>query len=405
MIEYTSSSLSLIDGSECKEIINLGNHGFADSFFTDSQLDLALETVPLVCILDQTSGLVQLKNITKGRQRYQEIDYSYTASNSSISREHWSDFARYIETKGDLSDSSVLEIGSNDGYLLSLLLGKVKTALGVDASPFMSQIARSKGVECLTGIFGEDDELTRDLMKNHAPFNYIIANNVLNHANNPMDFLKLVYELLSPNGLFIFEVPYWYETVVSERFDQIYLEHVTYLTASSTKSVLEKCGLYLNEIKVVDYHGGSLRVQASKKKANQSGQFEKLQQLEIDEKLNSPERYLSYMSSIQERKFVARSKIAELRNVGRELFGIGAAAKANTLLTYFEFTRQEIPFLVEASPHKIGKITPTTLIPIFHDDEVTNLRSGTGVVLAWNISKVVRRKLLNLNPRLEFIEV
>jgi SAM-dependent methyltransferase len=338
-------------------------------------------------------------------RRYQDIEYSYTASNSSVSRGHWLDFVDFLNSKVDLSDASILEIGSNDGYLLSLLSNRVSKFLGVDASPFMAKLSKSRGIPCLSGIFGEDEYLTSNITKTNASFNLIIANNVLNHSNNPIKFLQLVSDLLHQDGLFVFEVPYWYSTVVSGRFDQIYLEHITYLTANSIKTMLEKCGLFLNDIDVVDYHGGSLRVQASKNRRVNSARLEKLQKQEIDERLNSQERYFEYMHSVRKRKDLARNSIMELHRLGREVFGIGAAAKANTLLTYFEITKEEMPFIVDTSPYKIGKITPKTLIPIFHDDEVKSLKYGTGLMLAWNLSTVVMQKLLEINPRLEFLEV
>jgi hypothetical protein len=191
-IKYISKPDSLITGVETTTILNLGNHGFADSFFSPKDYDLAGKSAPLVCQLDEVTGLVQLLNLTDPGQRYGNVDYSYTSSNSKTSREHWEKFAQNICLQLPFDKSNVLEIGSNDGFLLEVLKNRGHRVLGVDASIFMSNIANDRGIPTLTGIFGESNELINEIIDFCSSYNVVIANNVLNHSNNPINFVNSV---------------------------------------------------------------------------------------------------------------------------------------------------------------------------------------------------------------------
>ena len=166
-----------------------------------------------------------------------------------------------IKTK--LENLNVLEIGSNDGYLLSLIQARKNKVLGVDASDFMANLASKSGVKTIAGIFGESQELHSEIEENSNTYEIIIANNVLNHSNNPINFVNSVKKLLSQDGIFVFEVPYWLETVKSLHFDQVYHEHVTYFSVKAAKELLKVADLEIIDVEVVNYHGGSLRVTAT----------------------------------------------------------------------------------------------------------------------------------------------
>ena len=403
-INYQFRQTSLLSGGPITEIINLGNHGFADSFFPSEEYEKAASSFPLVCNLDPASGLVQLANISIAKERYGDVDYSYTSSNSSVATTHWKNLVLYLSDLINLSSARVLEIGSNDGYLLSLIKEHTNSIVGVDASEFMVQKSNDNGIPTICGIFGEDDSVKPKISHKYSAFDLIVANNVVNHSNMPVTFLENVAELLTENGLFVFEVPYWLETIRSFRFDQIYHEHITYLTIESTQALLRQAGLKIIDVKVVDYHGGSLRVVASKKGTMSKG-AESLQTTELQFDLKDIQTYRNYMLEIEKRKarFLEKLEI-EAARVKSVVFGIGAAAKANTFLTYYGLDNNRLKFILDSSEFKQGKLTPVTRIPITSDEMVREIDSGLGIVLAWNISGNLKNQLLELNSRLIFLE-
>lgn len=405
-INYRSNNKSLISGEETIQIIDLGQHGFADSFFPKSQMELALQSAPLVCQLDQETGLVQLLNLTESSQRYAGLEYSYTSSNSHTAKMHWQNFIAHVNHFKSMKSRSVLEIGSNDGFLLGVAKLHTGDVLGVDASPYMTDIANRSGIDTLAGPFGESETLKEDIQKRNSTFDFIFANNVLNHSNDPINFVKDVSELLKEDGIFVFEVPYWYNTITSLHFDQIYHEHVTYFTVKSAVALLAAAKLSIRDVSVVDYHGGSLRILASKGNLNDCEMAEVLIAREGVERLFSPDRYREYVEAITLKRDAFMEKLHNCRNLEKKLiFGVGAAAKANTLLTFYGFSSETMDFILDASPHKQGKITPVTRIPIIGDEKVSGITNGLGVVLAWNIAAPIQKKLLDINNELEFLNI
>jgi hypothetical protein len=220
-----------------------------------------------------------------------------------------------------------------------------------------------------------------------------------------VNFVKHVKKLLSPEGIFVFEVPYWHQTIKSLHFDQIYHEHVTYFTVKSAKELLKIAGLEIIGIEVLDYHGGSLRVTAAIEKGNESALVENMIQMETKEGLFSTLRYEKYFHDISRVRDNFMNKVAKTKTIGKSLFGVGAPAKANTLLTFYNLNHTFLDFILDASKFKQGKITPVTKIPIYSDLYVSNLDNLVGIVLAWNISDEVKRNILKINSRVEFLNL
>jgi len=406
MIQYQFNSSSLISENETVPIIDLGQHGFADSFYPIELKEIASNTAPLVCSLDKTTGLVQLQNITVAKDRYDLVDYSYTSSNSQISRQHWIEFFDSVTNNIDLRNGQILEIGSNDGYLLSLFKQITNNVVGIDASTAMVDEANSRGIQTVHGIFGDTEVLNSNIGNGEKKFDAVIANNVLNHSNKPLKFIKEISLLLNEDGVFIFEIPYWYNTISSLKFDQIYLEHITYFTVGSLEHLLSTAGLYINEVELVDYHGGSLRVYSSFNKEGSSNK-EKFILLENNLKLKDEKTYVLYMDKVNQVRDNFFKNLAKLKEKkpASTVFGIGAAAKANTLLTYYGLNSQSVEFIVDSSPFKQGKITPVSLIPIVDDESLTKIPNGIGIILAWNLSDSLKNKLLSINKNIEFLDI
>ena len=238
-------------------------HPYADTFLHHSQLHLSEPVYPLECFLNREDGEIRLGTNTKADERYNLYDYSYTSSNSNFSKSHWIDYAKTVSEKINLQkDSKVVEIGSNDGFLTKEMKGLGFDAVGVDPSEYMSHLAEERGIKTYTRIF--NNETSKIIKDDFGSADLVIANNVFNHSDDPFDFVDGVSNLLNLGGTFVYELPYWYNTIKDGKFDQIYHEHVTYFTAKYSYELLKGFGLEIYDIEVVEYHGGSLRVFARK---------------------------------------------------------------------------------------------------------------------------------------------
>ena len=241
----------------------MGNHPFADTFIGKADLKKKEPVLPLKILLCKNSGCVQTEFRTNPFKRYNLYNYSYTSSNSNFSRRHWDNFSLDVMNKlyPDNNDK-IFEVGSNDGYLLKNFKKKGFFILGIDASRYMSKIANKKKIKTECCIFNYFN--SKKIKKKFGTCNILIANNVLNHSDKPNEFVKGVNNILDKNGTFIFELPYWLDTIKSKKFDQIYHEHVTYFSVKMAFNLLKRNHFEIKKIKKVNYHGGSIRIYAKK---------------------------------------------------------------------------------------------------------------------------------------------
>ena len=384
-------------------IIKLGMHPFADTFISEEQYHLSEPVYPLECILDKETGEIKLKIETKDDDRYNLYSYSYTSSNSKVSRKHWEQYADVV-SDFLIPNSKILEVGSNDGFLTKQFIDKGYKAQGVDPSKTMAKIAESNGVKTHNVLFGT--ESIEDIKQSFGLADAVVANNVFNHANDPTDFTKAVSQILQEEGVFVFELPYWFCTVQDYKFDQIYHEHVTYFTVKYAYNLLKQHGLEIFKIQVVDYHGGSLRVFSRKKDA-----VEMIQQVQnmIDMEENfgvfDAETYSKFMSELKKRRNTIMSKLYQIRNENVPIIGIGAAAKANTFLNFYNIDNTILDYVTDASEYKKGKYTPLTRIPIVGDEIFAEYDKVYALVLSWNISSMLVDKIKQINDKVEFISL
>jgi len=401
--------LALLKGFENPEIdvIDLGMHPYADTFIPAERFGAHEEVYPLICVLDPLNGYIHNKYETNAFQRYNEYDYSYTSDNSQTAIAHWREFSDKVTDLGIDKQSVVLEIGSNDGYLCSLLMEKYPNTFGVDTSEFMSGLAYKRGVKTLTYTFS--NESAKLIFEKTGPAKVIIANNVLNHANDPIDFLQGVVQVMDKDGIFIFEVPYWLNQFVNKRFDMIYHEHVSYFTIKALSHMFSRVGLKMLEVSVVNFHGGSLRITACRADSGlvEMPRVKLLIQEEEGAGIYDPVRYAKFMSEISMRRSVLLEKLHHLHQNEDDfsLFGIGASAKGNTFLNYYGLNSTFMKAVTDASSFKIGKFTPVTRIPIVDDRVIATVAKPHVLTLSWNIGDELKRKLLVINPYTEFLEL
>lgn len=387
--------------SSLKEIINLGKHSFADRFVPKKSLENKDPIYPLILDYCTKCKFIQSKIKTNPINRYLDIDYSYTSSNSNFSRNHWKEFANFLENKFVLKNKKVLEIGSNDGYLCEILKKKGANILGVDASSFMVKISKKRKIQCINAIFNFKE--SKKIKKKFGDFDIIIANNVFNHSDYPSDFLQGVINLLKDKGAFIFEQPDFAIGAISLKFDQIYHEHISYFTAKNIENILKNNSFKLIEIQQNKYHGGSLRTIATKKKSNffkskyDSSKFKKFN------KIYNLNFFKMMMKKINKKRTSFLKKIYNLKSKGYIICGIGAGAKANTFLTYYNLNYKLVNFLTDASKFKLNKFTPLTRIEIKDDKEIVKFKKIACIILSWNISNLVIKKIKKLNKNIKIL--
>ena len=389
-----------------KKILNLGTQPFADTFITKSDLKKKEPLKKLELDICLNCGNVQTRYSTNTFQRYNLYNYSYTSSNSNFSRTHWANYAKSLIKDLHISkNSKVFEIGSNDGFLLKNFKDYSRCyVVGADASNYMSKLSIKNKIKTYQMIFNYNS--SKKLIKNEGKFDLVVANNVFNHSDKPLDFLKGVQNTLSDNGVFVFELPYWLDSVLSKKFDQVYHEHVTYFNFKMISNLIKNTNFHILKIRKVDYHGGSIRVFLKKTtKLIKKNYINKFIKKELDSGLFKLKTYDNLQSFILKKKDLIHKKINNLKQKKNIIAGIGAAAKANTLINTFDLNTKHIDFITDASKHKIGKFTPKSRIPIYNDKILTRYENIYAIILSWNISKTLKKKLIKINNRIKFIGI
>ena len=392
------------ESSDLRTIIDLGMHPFADTFVVPERESEADRLYPLMADLCTSCGHIQLRCQTDPEARYSEHDYSYTSSNSAFSRGHWERYAEAVGRQhGVRAGDVVVEVGSNDGYLLEQFKKQGARLIGIDAAPVMAELAAERGVETLVGLF--DSELATRAREKVGAAKLVLANNVFNHADDIVGFAKAAAELLAPDGTFVFELPYWCAGIQDGHFDQIYHEHVSYLTARSSRRIMDAAGLYVHKIEVVDYHGGSLRVATRLARAGsvEDPELARMIEQELAAGMFELDHYRDFSKAIEARRNRFLEHLYALKNRGMAVVGVGAAAKGNTMLNFYRLDRSVVDCVTDASPYKKGKYTPGTRIPIRGDDALTDYESVAALILSWNIGDTLKEKLREINPSIEFL--
>lgn len=384
-------------------ILDLGLHSFADRFVKKKDLKLKDPAYPLVLDFCKKCKLIQSKFITNPKDRYSKFDYSYTSSNSNYSMNYWIKYVETLNQQNKLKDKKIIEIGSNDGFLSNLLKKKGAKVLSIDASPFMVKLAKAKNLVSYCLLF--DFKSSNKIKKIFGLADLIIANNVFNHSDDPQNFLKGVRNLLKKDGKFIFEQPYFMRTLSSKKFDQIYHEHISYFTVKNLRYLLETVDLKINHISFNKYHGGILKIISSfyQTKSQKKNQILKIK-TEEKKGIYNLNFYKKYLDNITRNKERIKKKINLFKNKNYKIIGVGAGAKTNTYLTFNELNNSNIDFITDTSKFKIGKFTPYTRIPIKNDKIVKNYKKVVCIILSWNISEILKYKLIKLKKDIKFLK-
>lgn len=364
--------------------LDLGRTPLANSYLRPEQLDLPEESFRLAVAYCPLCHLVQLTDRVPPEKMFRE--YLYFSSYSDSFLAHARAMANsLIEKFGLDSTSRVLEIASNDGYLLQYFLERGVAVLGVEPARNIAAQAQRRGIPTLNRFFAED--AVGEILTRFGRADLIVGNNVLAHVPGINGFLAAVAACLKPEGCAVFEFPYLKELLDNTEFDTIYHEHVFYYSLSAVKGLAARAGLELFDVEFHPVHGGSLRalLQHHGRRAIQPAVTAMLA-AEDASGLTSCGHYVSFGLRVEALRAGLIKLLKQLKGAGRRLAAYGAPAKGNTLLNYCGIRRDLLDFTVDRSPHKQGMLLPGSHLPILAPAELLARSPDYTLILPWNLA-------------------
>jgi hypothetical protein len=364
--------------------VDLGMSPLAESFLRADETRWPERFYPLHVLLCERCYLLQLEAFVSPEEIFTE--YAYFASYSSSWVEHARSYVDAIRTRLALGrDDLVVELASNDGYLLQHFVGTGIPFLGVDPAANVAVAAEKRGVPTLVRFFGS--EIASELTSEGRCASLVIANNVLAQIPNLNDFVAGVKILLQEGGTATFELPHLGRLLDGVQYDRIYHEHFSYFSFATLAEVLRAHELDVYDVEELSTHGGSLRVYAQHvagphRIAEAVGALLAREQAQG---LRSRERYERFAEDVKESKRALLELLIELRRAGKHVVGYGAPGKATTLLNYCGIRTDLLDYTVDRSPYKQGLFTPGTHIPIHAPEMIADTRPDYVVVFPWNL--------------------
>jgi SAM-dependent methyltransferase len=352
-------------------------------------LSLPEKHFPLKVSVCNKCWLVQTEDYADRSELFNK-DYAYFSSTSKSWVEHARHYVNNIVEKIQITrDSYVVEIASNDGYLLEFFLKKGIPCLGIEPTDSTADIAEKKGISVLRKFFGL--ELAKQLNSQNRTADLIIGNNVFAHVPNINDFTRGLKCLLKHGGTITLEFPHLLNLIKHSQFDTIYHEHFSYLSLGVVIKIFESCDLRIFDVEKISTHGGSLRIYAAH--ADDPRQTNKrVTDLLLEEHiqgLNCKKTYDSFQNSIDIVKNNALDFLISQKNQGKSVAGYGAAAKGSTLLNYAGIKPDLLPYICDAAESKIGKYMPGSRIPILSPTLLFEKNPDYLVIFPWNIAEEV----------------
>ncbi len=380
------SSLELV-------MADLGTAPFSNAYLTTAQLSEPELWYPLRVLVCTSCWLVQTEDFARRDELFGD-DYAYFSSFSDSWLAHSRNYAKRMIRELELNASSfVVEIASNDGYLLKEFVAVSIPCLGVEPTASTAAASRAIGVPVLQEFFGE--ETAREILRKHGSADLMVANNVLAHVPDINDFVRGFATLLSVNGVATFEFPHLLRVIQGMQFDTIYHEHYSYLSLTAVDRIFLKNGLTIVRVEEIPTHGGSIRVFAKRLETDShvDDSVSRLLQLEQEEGITTVSYYETFQRNCIEIKRKLIEQLLQAQRMGLKVAAYGAAAKGNTLLNYAGIRSDQVQFVVDRNPSKQGKFLPGSRIPIVKESMLQAERPDIVVILPWNLQDELVKQL------------
>jgi hypothetical protein len=381
--------------SELKdEFVDLFNSPAANSFLTAEQLNEPETFYPLKVLVCRNCFLVQIDEYKKSTSIF-DNEYVYFSSYSTSWLAHAKSYVHLISEKLDLNSKSlVIEIASNDGYLLQYFKEKNIPVLGIEPAGNTAEVARSKGIETISDFFGI--RLASTFLHQEKKADLLIGNNVLAHVPDLNDFVGGMKLILGPKGVITIEFPHLIELIKNTQFDTIYHEHYSYFSLFSVQKVFKAHGLEIFDVQQISTHGGSLRIFCKHVDNTDwlvSPSVDHILSMEIKCGIDRIEFYCGFKLKVEKIKIDFLTQLIEFKKSGKKVAAYGAAAKGNTLLNYCGIKNDFIEFVVDANPSKQDKYLPGSHIPVVNEDRIEIEKPDIIIIFPWNLSTEIITQL------------
>lgn len=391
-----------MDNKKCRFCNHTLNHTFADlgmsplsnSYINEENLSKKEVFYPLHAYVCPACFLVQLMEFETPENIFS--DYAYFSSYSKSWVKHARLYCEKVVERMSLnSNSQVIEIASNDGYLLQFFKNKNIPVLGIEPAKNVATEAERKGIKTITSFFGK--ELARKLKKEGVYADLLIGNNVLAHVPDINDFVEGLTILLSDDGNITMEFPHLLQLIKNKQFDTIYHEHFSYLSLNTVNTIFNSKGLQIVDVEELPTHGGSIRIFAKHGENNKiHSNVQRVMKQETDFGLTNLENYIQFNEDIKKIKRNILMFLIEIKENNKKIVAYGAPAKGNTLLNYCGIGKDFIDYTVDLSPHKQGLYLPGSQIPIYSPAEITKTKPDYIIILPWNIKEEIIEQMKNV---------
>jgi len=376
-----------------RTFVDLGMSPLCESYRSEDQLQQMEPFYPLHVYVCERCFLVQLQEFVVPEEIFTE--YAYFSSYADSWVEHMRRYADAITPRLGLGkESLVVEVASNDGYLLQHFVEKGIPVLGIEPAANVAEVARQKGVPTLVKFFGE--RTARELVAEGKRPDLLCGANVLAQVPDPNDFVEGLRVLLKPGGVVTFEFPHLVRLMAENQFDTIYHEHFSYFSFLSAEAIFAAHRLVLFDVEELPTHGGSLRIYARHADDEARPVTERtrsLRQREVDLGLTRMETYQGFGEQVKETKRKLLEFLIGAKRAGKKVVGYGAPGKGNTLLNYCGVRTDFIDFTVDRNPYKQGKFLPGTHIPIHAPERIREARPDYLLILPWNLRDEIVKQM------------
>ena len=380
-------------GAPLHPFVDLGMSPPCESFLPADRIDEVERFYPLAVEVCAECFLVQLKEYVKPEEIFPE--YAYFSAFSDAWLEHARQYVEMISSRLELgSGSFVVELASNDGYLLQYFVKKGIPCLGIDPAANVAKAARERGVETLVNFFGQ--ELGARLAAEGKKADLVLGNNVLAQVPDLNSFVAGIKHLLKPHGVCTIEFPHLLKLMQENQFDTIYHEHFSYFSLLTAEKIFAAHGMRIFDVEELWTHGGSLRIYAAN--ADDASHPTRpsvgaLVSRERDEGLHRLDAYASFAEQVKETKRKLLAFLIDAKRQGKRVAAYGAPGKGNTLLNYCGIRTDFVDFAVDRNPYKHGRYTPGTHIPIFAPEKIAQEKPDFVLILPWNLKDEIVKQL------------
>jgi SAM-dependent methyltransferase len=374
-------------------LVDLGMSPLCESYLTADQVKAVEPFYPLHVFVCSQCYLAQLGEYVRPEHIFSE--YAYFSSYSDSWLKHSKKYTDLMIQRFALDAKSlVVELASNDGYLLQYFVEKSVPVLGIEPAANVAKVAVDKGVPTLVEFFGA--ELARKLATSGQRPDLLLGNNVLAQVPDLNDFVKGMKILLKPGGVITMEFPHLLRLMDENQFDTIYHEHFSYFSFLTAEKIFAAHGLTLFDVEELASHGGSLRIYARHAENGAkavTAAVEDLRRREVAAGLNRVERYAAFEEQVKETKRKLLEFLIRAKREGKKVVGYGAPGKGNTLLNYCGIRTDFLDFTVDRNPYKQGRFLPGTHIPIFPPEQLRAARPDYVFILPWNLKNEIMAQL------------